>query len=283
VPSLFCVGYDGGMHQDLDELEAPRARARGLGYIPDPDGDSDATTSARAHFGAPATLPAAADLSHLVSRVRDQGGSSSCVGQAVAAAVDIRLRAMVQPHEEASALALYALARAYDNLPGAPLEDRGTSPKALFRGASEWGVAPERVWPFAEAQINHPLPLDVVQAATCARLGAWYRVDSRGAGRIADLRHALVMGYPVVFAIQVDDAFDDLSDASEIGPLAGKPHGGHMLAIVGYDYNASTGHTRFRVLNSWGEQWGDRGFCWMSEARINDPTSRDFYVLQVQP
>ncbi len=37
--------------------------------------------------------------------------------------------------------------------------------------------------------------------------------------------------------------------------------GRHAICVVGYDDNLKA----FRLLNSWGEDWGDKGFLWVSE------------------
>lgn len=37
--------------------------------------------------------------------------------------------------------------------------------------------------------------------------------------------------------------------------------GGHAMCVIGYDDNKSGG--AFQIMNSWGEQWGDRGYCWV--------------------
>jgi C1A family cysteine protease len=255
---------------------------RGYGHIIDDSPDDSPST--RAHFGAFVFLPARADLTPYVARVRDQLGSSSCVGQATAAAIDVRLRRLGAFRSEASALALYALARLYDKPASEPLVDEGTAARTLFRAVRDFGVPPERVWPFdadyAE-RVLEPLPMDVLQAGGAASLPAWYRIDSVGRTRVDEMRHALSRGYPVIFAIRVDQAFEDATGKKPIGAFDGEELGRHMLACVGYETDANG--TRFRILNSWGDQWADGGFVWFDEARILDPGTCDLYVVQVAP
>lgn len=257
---------------------------RGYGHIIDDSPDD--SPSARAHFGAYAALPARADLSGFVARVRDQLGSSSCVGQATAAAIDIRLRRLGAFRSEASALALYALARLYDKPASEPLVDEGTTARTLFRAVRDFGVPPESTWPFRaedyEERVLEPLPMDVLQAGSCAALPAWYRIDSVGHARINEIRHALSRDYPVILSIRVDQAFEDARASDEIGAFDGEELGRHMLACVGYETDRD-GRTRFRILNSWGPEWGDNGFVWFSEQRILDAGTRDLYVVQVAP
>src|SRR5690625_6030951 len=39
-------------------------------------------------------------------------------------------------------------------------------------------------------------------------------------------------------------------------------HAYHAMAIVGYDDSKGPGGA-FRIVNSWGKYWGDRGFIWV--------------------
>jgi C1A family cysteine protease len=37
---------------------------------------------------------------------------------------------------------------------------------------------------------------------------------------------------------------------------------GHMMLIIGYDDGKANGGA-FRILNSWGKEWGDNGKLWI--------------------
>ena len=39
------------------------------------------------------------------------------------------------------------------------------------------------------------------------------------------------------------------------------PGGGHAMTVVGYDDTLNGGS--FRIVNSWGYQWGDNGYAWI--------------------
>tara|TARA_B100000767_G_scaffold266165_1_gene283169 strand:+ start:569 stop:1561 length:993 start_codon:yes stop_codon:yes gene_type:complete len=38
---------------------------------------------------------------------------------------------------------------------------------------------------------------------------------------------------------------------------------GHMMLIIGYNDDEANGNGAFRILNSWGEEWGDNGKIWI--------------------
>src|SRR5690625_7623232 len=39
-------------------------------------------------------------------------------------------------------------------------------------------------------------------------------------------------------------------------------HAGHAMTIIGYDDSKGSGGA-FRVVNSWGSDWGDKGYIWI--------------------
>jgi C1A family cysteine protease len=52
--------------------------------------------------------------------------------------------------------------------------------------------------------------------------------------------------------------------------------GGHAVVIVGYDYNKRT----FKVRNSWGADWGDRGYAHFPfDYILNPDLADDFWIL----
>lgn len=82
--------------------------------------------------------------------------------------------------------------------------------------------------------------------------------------KINAVRKALSEGYPVTICFKVMNSFYRSGAiwkklASDDGPT-GK-HGMHAMCVVGYDEGVSGG--AFRVLNSWGTSWADKGFVWI--------------------
>jgi hypothetical protein len=69
---------------------------------------------------------------------------------------------------------------------------------------------------------------------------------------------------PFVLAITIyDDFFVVSRDRDFVYTPASdaKPLDGHAICVVGYDDKRHA----FRVVNSWGQDWGDNGFLWISE------------------
>lgn len=80
--------------------------------------------------------------------------------------------------------------------------------------------------------------------------------------RIATMKKALSEGYPVVIGMETPFSFFITRDVWELAPgevPSAAP--GHALCVVGYDDDRFGG--AFRVINSWGSGWADKGYCWV--------------------
>ena len=258
-----------------------RPTARGLGYKRDLHDPRD--YKARLLFGARRGLPMESlELVGCLVGVKDQGDTSSCVGQAISTAIDARLRRTGRwDAPRASSLAVYTYARALERAAASDsLLDMGSYPRLAMKGLREWGVATEDRWPFDLTQVNAELPWDVMQQSAAWRVTSWWRIDSTGKERVEDVCQALAAGYPVVFGTEVDAAFMAYDGK---GPLqAGdRAHtlGGHMMCLLGY--TTENGARVLRGVNSYGLGWGDRGLFWAGEGFVMDPAASDFYVFQL--
>ena len=123
--------------------------------------------------------------------------------------------------------------------PGQVLVEHGTCRQELWPDDSEVPTTSERVL-ISDAEKHHlegtPHPI-----------------------AIDDIRKVLSAGCPVHVAINTGSTFsevgrDGVFSASE-GP-SGR-HGRHAMLIVGYTGNF------YIVKNSWGESWGDKGYCYI--------------------
>ena len=78
------------------------------------------------------------------------------------------------------------------------------------------------------------------------------------------IKSFVASNYPIITAMYVDDSFDRVN---KIG-ASYSPNGnaenwsGHAVTIVGYDDYKNGGS--FEIMNSYGEDWGDNGYFWIS-------------------
>jgi C1A family cysteine protease len=90
---------------------------------------------------------------------------------------------------------------------------------------------------------------------------------SGGSGSVGmtldNFKNYLAQGRPVVVGAKLGDRFliwnNDAVISSDTYNNPGMQHANHAMALVGYDDNRNA----FRLRNSWGERWGDKGSIWV--------------------
>jgi C1A family cysteine protease len=229
------------------------------------------------------------DLRHLCPPVYDQGQTNSCTANAIAAAYQIdEIKEKESSPFTPSRLFIYYNERVIE---GDPTKDEGAFIQHGIQSINTVGVCPEvlvpgttkdECWPFVENQVlTKPHPGCFTFAETHKSI-SYHRV----AQTIGQLKQTLINGFPVVFGFQVYPEFE--SDAcAETGLLkmpgpGEKCVGCHAVLMVGYDDNKKVGqHTgAFTVRNSWGEDWGDKGYFYMAYEYVTDPNlANDFWVV----
>lgn len=80
--------------------------------------------------------------------------------------------------------------------------------------------------------------------------------------KIQKTKQSIAEGKPVVIGVEIKYNFLDLKKENPVwDPSKGLTlfAGGHAMCLIGYD----EGKQAFEVLNSWGEKWGNDGYCWI--------------------
>ncbi len=195
--------------------------------------------------------------------VLDQRQTNACTGFALASVVCHLQQTAKRKQMDCyvSPYMLYSMARRYDEFPGAPDVDTGSSLRGAMKGWYKHGACADRLWTSEQMPTDHVAKcsddwwLDAVRRP----LGAYYRIDT---GSITDMHVALneigILYASVVCHSGWDDGFSTKSQTK--GRLWAIPHrkaslsdGGHAFAIVGYN------QVGFIVHNSWGSGWGTKG------------------------
>lgn len=102
-----------------------------------------------------------------------------------------------------------------------------------------------------------------------------YYIDCSGDAGLNLVKTQLNNGYTVVLGINVYGNFDNIGAYNNIYCVAqrtGTNRGGHAVTIVGYDDAMVTadGTGAFKLVNSWGTNWGAYGYFWMSYEAVKD-------------
>ncbi|MEB3338412.1 MAG: C1 family peptidase [Leptolyngbyaceae bacterium] len=202
-------------------------------------------------------LPPKVDLRKYMTDVEAQVGNS-CVANAFVGAYEYLAKRDLGESGDVSRLFVYYNARAIGNKAG---EDCGTQMNYAIKALIEHGACSEEYWPNDEelilqepetAAYEHAANFKITEAEFIKTdLNLW--------------RHTLAEGYPIAFALNTFQSFDDATKNK--GRVAmpkqsdnvRETHGWHAMLCVGY----SDKDKMFIVRNSWGTAWGDKGYCYI--------------------
>ena len=205
--------------------------------------------------GEPPTYPSAIDLSDNFPIPGDQGEQGSCVGWATAYALKSYQEGVEMGWSLNTSDHLFSPAFIYNQINGGI--DKGSNPKdaldlIVTKGAATWSTMP-----YDEDDYLTQPNAQAFQDAANFKAKEWLTV-----GGIQETKAALANRKPVLFGILADALFDALHGPNAVyNTFIGVNPGGHAVTITGYDDNRYGG--AFRVINSYGLNWGDNGYFWL--------------------
>lgn len=220
--------------------------------LPSPPDERDWPLAAIAE---PVTLPLAVRLDNHIPFVLDQGKCGTCVafsGAQINNTFTNRRKAL--PKDGLSPLFLYVRCKQEDGIPG----QEGTYPRVALKVMQKDGMAPENALPYSQ------LPQDAcllfpeittahIDAAQDYRVKAYARLWT-----VDEMKQALAAGKLIMAGVLVTDSFLQPENGVILLP-EGRLLGLHAIVICGYD----DARQAFRMVNSWGDSWGEKGFAWL--------------------
>jgi C1A family cysteine protease/uncharacterized tellurite resistance protein B-like protein len=218
-------------------------------------------------------LPSKVDLRKEMMdiEIEQQGETNSCVANAVASAYEYLLKKHQGEAYDVSRLFIYYNARTI-NADADDIEDEGAFISDAIDGLKEYGACSEETWEFDEDMVNEQPPDEAYEEAKAflvedienipVDLNAWKSV--------------LAEGYPIIFGIATFKSFDSHKKPGLIptptkNEASREEHGGHAMLCVGYSDKDEV----FIVRNSWGDDWGDDGYCYISYKYMMNPEYND--------
>ena len=222
----------------------------------------------------PLTRPPVVDLSGKCSPIFDQGELGSCTGNAWVGALEYEENLQAEKFVSFSRLFVYFNERLLDHDTD---QDAGAEIRDGIKTLVKWGVCAESLWPYDISKFTQKPSLEAYSDAVKHKALQYSSVDQTENA----ITHALAAGHPVVFGITIYDSFE--SDEVAKTGLVPMPdteteqcQGGHAVLIVGYDYNKRL----YKVRNSWGEDWGDKGYFYLPFEFVHSPDlCEDFWIL----
>ncbi|MDR3463369.1 MAG: C1 family peptidase [Beijerinckiaceae bacterium] len=259
-----------GQHDAPDEPAAavfPEGEASG--YIPMAPraGAPQYSPSIAVKFG---KLPGRVDLRPLLAPIEDQGEINSSVANAVAGAYEYWIRKATKKPQHISRLFVYYNARWRA---GTQDSDSGCAIQLALEGLQKFGACAETAWP------SNPELLTQRPGAEAYRDGAPYRVHDMAQVPLKPeaWKQALAEGKPIIFGLAVFDSFAGCASRGGVVPMPApndvprKAHRVHAMCAVGYNELERV----FIVRNSWGEAFGDKGYCYIPFDYLLNPKFND--------
>lgn len=211
-------------------------------------------------------LPPKMDFSSFMNPVKNQKSSSMCTGFAVSAMKEWQENREHEEEVEAgkydhrpnkfydlSEQWIYYKAREIDGL-GPTVA--GSTIKSAMQVLYKVGVPTESGWPFHESIKSHPENWTSL-IARWSKIGSYARIYGND-----QLKASLYSNGPLVVGIGFFKEIFKVGDDGIVKEPA-NPRlclGGHAILIIGYDDDTQM----FKFKNSWGSEWGQGGYGYIS-------------------
>ena len=226
-----------------------------LGAIPDQLDTRDRSYRDRITAATTAALlPTIVDNRSQCSPVRHQGDEPSCVGHAVTGAAEFYYWKQLGHLPGFSPRAAYNWARQCDSIPGEWHD--GSTIRGGLKAWQKRGMCPSDCWPYVAMDSSTYACTQVKVLSSMYPLWRYERLDG-----LVEVKHAIHQYGAVVATVMVHAGWEapDADDYYVIQPSMNE-EGWHAVAVVGYEDSRSG----LLVRNSWGTDWADAGYAWLS-------------------
>jgi len=207
-------------------------------------------------------------------QIYDQGHLGSCTANALCAAFHFNQIKEGITEFTPSRLFLYYNERAME---GHISSDSGAYLRDGIKSLNKIGVCPEITWPYDVSTFTDK-PLDKCYDEAVSNTAKEY---ARVPQTLEDMKGCIAEGFPFVFGFAVLASFF----SEEVSATGNMPMpqpddyvlGGHAVQACGYDDERKV----MIVRNSWGEEWGDKGYFYMPYDYICDPNlAADIWAIK---
>jgi C1A family cysteine protease len=243
------------------------------GWVPDIPDHRDKMYAAPAHVLK--ALPPSVDLRPQCPPVYDQGQLGSCTANAIGGALQFEQMKQGETSFTPSRLFIYYNERVMEHTVS---EDAGAMIRDGIKSVANLGAPPEVPdWPYVISKFKQKPPAKAYKDALKSQAILYQRLNQD----LDQLKGCLADGYPFVFGISVYESFESQAVAKTGKVPMPKPDeknlGGHAIMAVGYDDTQK----RFTIRNSWGTDWGMKGYFTLPYEYVTDNNlSDDFWTIK---
>jgi C1A family cysteine protease len=216
-------------------------------------------------------MPRKVDLGSACSSVEDQGALGSCTAQALAGNLEFLDNQIDDCYTDVSRLFIYYNERALQDTVDS---DSGASLRIGIKTLKNDGACAEALWPYVIGRYDRKPDQKCYVEAKGHRIVSYHRIRT-----LSEMLACLAEGYPFVFGFTVYESFDtDRVARTGVVNMPKKDErtlGGHAVMATGYDI----GKRRFLVRNSWGVNWGKKGYFTMPFKYL-ETLAADFWTIR---
>ena len=224
------------------------------------------------------------DLREFFSPAREQGDLGACTTFAAVAMYEAEINRRAPKGNKAADLSEQFVYHFTNVVTGRG--EGGSNFYEQFAVMGRMGVCEEELFAYDPSNLGKEPSGQAVENALSHRVVKARQIPLASTGSKIDcidrnhqlLTSALSEGYPVGISLIIYGSF------AERAPFVGRPDdsdlesgeaGAHAMVIVGY----SESDRCYIVRNSWGEDFGDNGYCYISSSYVDDPDYNMFACI----
>lgn len=236
--------------------------------------------------------PDTVNLREWCSKVESQKSLGSCTANAAVGIVEYFQNRAYNKHMEGSRLFVYKATRDLMQVTG----DTGGWLRNTMGALALCGVPDEKYWPYTDAKPdfdNEPTSFVYAIADNFEALKYFCHDplggNVSGSAVLESVKKYLAAGIPSMFGFWGFPSFEscDVKGGIPYPCPDEKAEWGHAIVAVGYDNKKKIKNTKCNktttgaliIRNSWGTEWGDKGYGWLPYDYVKDKLAMDFWSL----
>ena len=219
----------------------------------------------------PLDLPENHDLSDNIPPVRSQGQQGSCTAWATTYYLKSYQEKIQNGYQYDSYEHVMSPAFVYNQIKSNPHCNSGSNIEDALRLLKEQGTATWKNFPYSDDACNNIPSDEIKEIATINKIKDYYTIQTIDS--ITDQNHTLTniikaliyKKQPVIISMKFKNlnfkykTSDSIYIANSYVETV-KKECGHAILITGYDDEINA----FKIVNSWGTSWGNKGYAWVS-------------------
>lgn len=256
--SIFIIGFHSRPVTGNSERKSPRFPS---GLTTDPYELYESLPI----FHAPSdkNLPNESNFEASFSPPGDQGNQKSSAGFAVSFGLISFYEAEKNKKKFLSTLApltpeglstFYSPAYLYNQLNNG--RDSGASLLETLALAQSRGAVSLKEMPYSPSNFRTKPGANQIEIGRNVRLSQILKIEPTD---LTSIKYAVTRKIPVLISFLTFDNFLEAKGEAAYSKVSGEPIGAQSLIVIGYDEDKHA----FRVWNSWGKDWGDKGYLWI--------------------